>query len=311
MIHIIHGQDLFRSRLFLKEFQKQQKEDNRIVEKYNSEDIEISFIDNFIKGSSLFSEFKILIIEDAFSKPEIIELVENSIDLINTHPHHSFAFYETQDLESNKNFKSIGERSEVSVFNELSRSENIAFLREYFKKHIGISDAIVTDVYNRCNQDMRLSFNELNKISTFCVDRVATAEDADTLSVGVADSNIFLTIDSIFSKNPSLAFDRLQDNWASGDSPEGVFAMLERQLKIISLIKDQIDNGETSSQTIARKINLHPYVVQKTFKIANNISWNTIKKLYQRIESLDARMKQGNIDPYFACELFSFAAVSM
>lgn len=306
MLHIIHGKDTFRSHLALRDLIAQQP----AVDIYSADEVQPARISDFIQSESLFADDKTLILKNALSEKALVDVVAQNVGVISPHKHNTLVLYEIKDVSKSATFKILQEHSQVQTHNQATQAQNISFLRAYFKKHIGVTDAVVAQVYNKCSEDMHLTFSELQKLSALCVDRVATQQDIEEFCIGATEASVFTTIDAIFSRNKTLAFDKLQTSWANGESPELMFAMLERQLRVIILIRSEIENG-TAQQSIAQKTQLHPFVVKKTTPLATKMPWSTIQKLYNRIQSLDSKVKQGHISPYFACELFSFAVLSM
>ena len=306
MLYIIHGQDTFRSHLALRALTAQ----HQAVDTHDADQVKPEDIRDFIQSESLFATSKTCVLKNAFSERPVVDVVVQHTTLIAPHKHTTLILYESKDASANVAFKKLKEHSAVETYNKPTQAQNISFLRDYFKKHLGITDAIVAQVYNKCGENMHLTFSELQKLSTLRVDRVATQQDIQDLCIGTTEENVFATIDTIFSRNKTRAFEKLQSSWASGESPEMMFAMLERHMRVIVLVRSELDK-KTPHQEIAQKTNLHPFVVKKTTPVATQLSWNAIQKLYNRIQSLDSKVKQGYISPYFACELFSFAVLSM
>ena len=306
MIYIIHGKDSFRCRVSLKNITQQ----HSAVERYSADTISLAFVEDFLRGNSLFGGEKTLVIENAFSHTALIQNIQSHAPTIAQHEHHTLICYEDQDISKHSAYKHIQPVSEVIIHNQSTRNQDIDFLREYFKKDIAVRNAVV-EVYNKCQGNLEMAMSELQKLSIFCIDRVATSKDQDDLAIGVVQENIFTTIDAIFSKNKAGALEKMQNSWLNGDSPELMLAMLERQLKILALVLGEIEQGVQSYQTIASNTQQHPFVVKKTIPLTKRFQWNELQNLYQRIESLDTKVKQGYVSPYFACELFSFAVLSM
>ena len=306
MIYIIHGKDSFRCRISLKNLTQQ----HSTVERYSADDISPAFVGDFLRGSDLFGGEKTLVIENAFSHTTLIQNIQQHAPTISQHELHTLICYEDQDISKHSAYKHIQPVSEVILHNQSTRNQDIDFLREYFKKDVAVCNSVV-EVYNKCQGNMEMAMSELQKLSVFCVDRVATQKDQDNLSIGVIQENIFITIDAIFSKNKIGALERIQNSWMNGDSPELMLTMLERQLKIIALVLGEMESGVQSYQTIASNTQQHPFVVKKTMPLTKRFRWNELQNLYQRIESLDTKVKQGYMSPYFACELFSFAVLSI
>lgn len=309
MLYLIHGDNTFFSRMALKELcQKQQK--TQQVERRDSSSITPGELDSFMQGNTLFAAPHTLVVEGVLSSLPLAQVLSGGYEGVAQNPLHTLICYESKDESKHKIVKQMQGVATEMRHSKMSEQEICAFFQVFFKKDVGVSNVIIRDVYRRCEGDAWMMYFELQKIGAFCIDRVATIKDVEALSVGVLSNNIFATVDAVFAKNRVQAFQRLQGHWASGDSPHMLFAMLERQMRIIVSIKGLLDQGVSQPQEVAQKTSLHPFVVRKTLVLARNFTWSNTQKLYARVASFDDKVKKGYMSPYLAVEVFCFAVCS-
>ncbi|MEX0916657.1 MAG: hypothetical protein WDZ44_00965, partial [Candidatus Spechtbacterales bacterium] len=224
-------------------------------------------------------------------------------------PYVHLVLYESGDITTRVAYKALAPHAEVFLFKVLPPAGAVEWLVSVHKKSKAITPAIVGVVFARVGSDMWSAHQELAKLSAYCGDTPATERDVDALDIGVQTANVFATVDGVFSGSASSSFERLQILWQEGQSPLGVFALMERQVRIIALTKEAVDQGVPSG-AIATIAGIPPFAVSKAVATSRRMSWAKIKGLYARVESLDEKMKRGAIDPYFAVELLATAVLA-
>jgi DNA polymerase-3 subunit delta len=306
MLTIIHGKDTLRSRFALRELIAKEGVVAEVLEDASAfEEIRVR-----LENTPLFAGQSLLVLEDGITGECGAKLVSYSrlSDLARA-PHVRLVLYESGDVSPRVAYKALAPHAEVSVFTLLSSAGAVEWLAAAHKKSKAITPAIVRLVFARVGSDMWSAHQELAKLSAYCGDTPAKEEDLDTLDIGVQTANIFATIDGVFSGSASSSFERLQVLWQEGQSPLGVFALMERQLRVIALTKEADARGAASG-VIAKTAGIPPFAVSKAVATSRRMSWAKIKGLYARVESLDEKMKRGAIDPYFAVELLAVAVLA-
>jgi DNA polymerase III subunit delta len=316
MIVVIHGDDTFRSRHKLGEVRRVFEERNpgvpvtRLGDRVSFSEIRVA-----AQNASLFSVGAYAVLEDLSANKELAERVAVSevVARAAQSAEVTLVFFERSSIAKNKTYASIVRAAGKNVFEckALTERAATAWFVDFFKKeHPIVSPAVISDVVHRCNTDMWQSYNELQKLRTYVGRSKPTKRDVEALNIGSEQAQLFPMLDALFSGKADEAFLGLQVHWLRGEHPHGISNMIERQLKILVLVKEQYDAGERSARAIAQKTGIHPFVVSKSLRVASRFSWPKLKELYARAESLDYKSKAGLLDPYLACELLSAAVVA-
>ena len=125
--------------------------------------------------------------------------------------------------------------------------------------------------YKDKNNEFTLSDieNEIKKISSFAgKDTKVTNEIIDRLSQKKIENDIFKLIDYIGEKNSQNAIKILNDMINEGESVLGIFAMINRQFKIVLQVKELLNKG-MNNKIIADKLKMSLFVVNKSIKISS------------------------------------------
>lgn len=110
------------------------------------------------------------------------------------------------------------------------------------------------------------------------------------------DDNIFNLVDALIQGRIPVALTMMRAQYAKGEDDQFIFQMLIRQLRIMLLIADCLSNGETSPDSIAKKLDLHPFVVKKTVPIVKTFSSIELQLLFKRLAEFDLVVKTGRGD---------------
>lgn len=146
--------------------------------------------------------------------------------------------------------------------------------------------------------------NEIQKLVNYAGDKVISEEMVDLLVQADFDSNIFNTIDAIGSRNKKEALKFLHQHLKNGDEPFYIFSMLAYQFRNLLKISDLKENYRMNEGDIVRTTKLHPFVVKKGLAQGRNFSFEMLKKIYQKLSTLDAKAKVGQIDIKLALDKF-------
>lgn len=319
MLIILHGEDNFRTRIKLNELiEAYMKKHNFSLEKFYAQEISFKEFKSVFESQSLFDESKLIVLENLFKNPQLLKQIEEYFGRSGREAVRGqvlsgtstiLALYETSSVAKNKDYKKLLElASKKQEFKKLSSTEAAKWFKAFFeRKNINFNQCNIKEVLVACQNDMWQTYNELNKLYTYALGRQIIKEDLKVLGIGSFETKIFPTIDSIFKGNADKAFLNILLHWQKGEHPQYLFSMIERQLRILALVKESRERGATTHHLVAKELKLHPFVVQKTIPLSNKFSWSTIKALYARVESLDVKSKSGQIDPYLACELLSIS----
>ena len=137
--------------------------------------------------------------------------------------------------------------------------------------------------------------NEIRKISSFAgSDTKVTNEIIDRLSQKKIENDIFKLIDYIGKI--------LNDMIKEGESVLGIFAMINRQFKIVLQVKELLNKG-LNNKAISDKLKLSLFIVNKSIKISRNFTESMIIDMLNYILESDYKKKKGLMRDTLAIEM--------
>lgn len=322
MIIVLHGVDTFRSRIKLKKISAAyhaKHKDNVLFSTFDSVDERFVDIKSALESTSLFHDTRMIIVENVSLQKSLKEQFEQykKLDGIGSDGNTLLIFWEHKSVASDPFFKKLLKiASMTEEFKVLLPAQKVNWFATFFAAESeSVPRPIIQDVIKLCPQsksgdDMWQIYNEIKKLLAFKKGAAISKQDLVTLNIGNQDAQIFPIIDFIFLGNAQAALYNMQLWWQMGEHPHLLFAMIERQLKILVLVKGEQENGSTSPSQMAKSLSLHPFVVTKTLRLTNRFSWPRLRDLYRRVVSLDQKNKSGQISPHLACEMLAAAILS-
>lgn len=120
-----------------------------------------------------------------------------------------------------------------------------------------------------------------------------------------ADDNIFNMVDAIVAGNRKLAFKLIEDQRRLGQEDGYLFSMIVRQFRILISMRDLFNREENiSSDSMAKALELHPFVVKKSLPMIKRYSLDKLKQLYEQLLEIDIKTKTGFADQSWLIDLF-------
>jgi len=308
MIIFLYGQDSYRSRQKLNEivehYKKIQKSGLNL--KYlNGETLNLEDLQNEISQPSIFSEKKMIIINNVFSNSEFKEnFLKKSQKFINSQ--NIILFYEREEISDNDKF--------LKLLKNFGKSQEFKFLkgqnlRNWIKKEIEnyqvkAHPQVIEKLINFIGNDSWQLSNEIKKLVSYRKDKEIQLEDIEFLIRSTKiETDIFNTIDAIAFAQKKKALELLKKHLQKGDSPLYLLSMINYQFRNLLIIKELIEKKH-SYYSILKKLQLNPFVVKKSYQQAQRFSLSELKKIYQKIFQIDFNIKTGKINPEIALELF-------
>jgi len=302
MLIFLYGQDSFRSREELKKMiEKEEKASLNWFNfvKIDAKENEVEIFEQIRQSAntvSMFSENKLIVIENVFSAPE-----ETQKDILE--------FLKTKNMEKDLDTTIVFWTDEINTKSELYKylktkakcqefkpSEG-AQLRNWIKIYISEQDGkIETSASDRLieyiGSDLWRMSNEINKLLDY--NKEIKLENVELLVKPEIDLNIFELIDAMGYKNKAKALKLFNQHLEKGADEFYVLSMIIYQLRNLVLVKS----------TPTAKLKLHPFVIRKSLQQARNFTWDELKKIYYQLMTIDLEAKIGKTDITSALELF-------
>lgn len=150
--------------------------------------------------------------------------------------------------------------------------------------------------------DLWMAANEVDKLVHMRRGAIGLA-DVETELTGKAESNIFAFTDALSRKNARAAIAELERHFDNGANELYLLTMIARQIRILLAIAD-IAKQEPNPATIARRLNLHPFVVKKGLDQIRTFSYSELVRAHDEVMFIDSRLKNSRDNPRALLELF-------
>ncbi len=173
------------------------------------------------------------------------------------------------------------------------------------QKSAGISPAAIKRLSDLVGNDLWTLDGELEKLSLYASGRRIEESDVEELVAQVREASIFAAVDAMIDGRPGLALRLLRQLRQDGREVSYIIAMVERQLRLLALTRDSLDNG-TSQKDLGRLLGVSSqFVLRKTLDQARRLSRQAVAARYRRLLEADLAIKQGNLEPDLALELLA------
>ncbi|MCY3978507.1 MAG: DNA polymerase III subunit delta [Chloroflexi bacterium] len=170
-----------------------------------------------------------------------------------------------------------------------------------------ISATAASAIASLVNDDVLRADNELHKLVCYLDgERAIGEEDVALLTPYVPEANVFEMVDALATGNGSRALELIHQTLHQnpGDAGFGLFGMIARQFRLLSMTRDHLDRGGgAGGQAIAQAIGAHPFVAGKLATQSRRFNAEQLDAILKRLQRYDQDMKTGRIEPRLALEL--------
>ncbi|MCX7845152.1 MAG: DNA polymerase III subunit delta [Dictyoglomaceae bacterium] len=151
--------------------------------------------------------------------------------------------------------------------------------------------------------NLAILYRELEKVISFIGEkREITLEDLKKIS-SPREVAFFTFLDALYKKDVYLALNGLDTLWNEGIHPMIILDIIVKQfrqlLRIYALSKEGF-----SEEEIKEKLDLHPFVIKKTFQSLVNFTAAELLELYFLLRQLDQEIKSTSKNPRVLLEKF-------
>lgn len=306
MIIYLYGEDTFRSSQKLKEIvghYKKIHESGLNLIFFNLAEKNFQEFKDDSKTISMFDEKKLVVLKNSSANNSFQEdFLENSKYFLNSED--IFVFFEEGVPKSNKFFKFLEKKAKSQEFKILQGAQLKNWMKKEFDKYGAKIEIVALDeLIKFAGNDLWNMENEIKKLTSFKNGKIIKKEDITVLIKPKIETDIFETIDAISSRNKKRALELVHKHLENGDSPLYLLSMINFQFRNLLIIKDLIEKGRPY-YTFQKTTGLHPFVVRKSYDLAQRFSFTELKKIYRKIFQVDLNIKTGRLDPQAALDLF-------
>ncbi len=166
-----------------------------------------------------------------------------------------------------------------------------------------VSPAAIACLRDLVGSDLWTLNQELEKLSLYATGRAIEEADVRQMVPQVREANIFAAVDAMIEGRPNVALKLLNQLRQDGREAPYIIGMVERQLRMLSLARESMDQGLSQKDTAGRLGITSQFVIRKTMDQARRHSWADIRWRYTRLLEADLAIKQGRLEPDLALEI--------
>ncbi len=198
-------------------------------------------------------------------------------------------------------YKNLKKLSKLEEFKEQKEGDLARWIINFTKaKGVNISFTDANFLVERIGPNQMTLVKELTKLIIF--EPNITRSNIEDLTEPSPKGTIFNLLDSAFSKNYKKTIELYDSLRVQKVEPQNILAMIVWQLHIVALV----EASKKPPDTVARESGFHPFVVEKSSKIARLVGRTRIKSLLAELCEIDLTIKSQMIDPDEVLKEFLF-----
>lgn len=223
-------------------------------------------------------------------------------------PEQTILVFVEKDLDKRKKLYKLFEKEGTFVsIDKMTHSEFVKWVNKKFKEYQKpISNHALNYFIEMSNYLDKESSKNLYDVDN-TIKSLSNNEDEITervinqyLEIPI-EHNIFKMIDAISEKNIQTSLLILNELVGNGEPEIKVFYLINQQFRNILKTKYLIKSGY-SSNIVATKLGIHPFVAKKASHFANQYTFESLHKIVDIIETVDIEMKSTGLSPHLLIE---------
>lgn len=213
-----------------------------------------------------------------------------------------FSIYEKNIDTKGELYKIVNESGKVMSLESVSEGKWKEYVQAYIDKYnINIDVDALNELAKRTEADFALFRNTMDKLTLY-TDHI-TYNDINLMVLKPLEENVFLIYNSLINKKSDDAIKIYRDLVAQNVEPITIVSTLAKQFRLLHevkyLTKQRMKNTEVAS-LLNIKDTRASILMRQSYNIDDIKIQNTLEELYQ----LDLQIKSGQVDRYYAFELF-------
>lgn len=323
MIIFLHGTDGFRSHQKLeqlrKKFCKNVSQAQTSIENFGN-DVSWEKLHQALFTFGFLATKRLVIIKNLLREPKDDEVIPGLIknyDKLSESEKITLIFLEETIKKSTKGKKEISKEQQAKKdkasriskklftklmkekfcqeFKKMNQSQLINWIKSEVEARGGKIDMNVASKLARLEDDdlWRIS-NVLDSLIAYRDGAEIKDKDLDLFLTSKVDDNIFDLVDAIVQGQERKALQLINEQLDSGVHWGYLINMISRQFGILAMLCAEIEKGDfVQSKDLAKKLKLHPYVVQKGLTQARQYPLEKLQDIYKKLIVVDGQLKRG------------------
>lgn len=309
MIIFLYGSDTFRSRKQLKKmtdkFKQERDPQGFNISILNCEQEKDNHILEQILATPFLAEKRMIILENLLSVTKKTDLQEKILEYLeakNLPEENIYIFWEGDSKPKTNVSKNLLSRliqeKYAQQFEVYKGAKLSAWVNQEIQERNGkISHQALEYLVKNIGDDIWKLNSIIDQLISYKLEQEIELKDVELFLDEKIDDNIFNLVDALIAGQPKKVYQMIREQYRIGEDSQFILSMILRQIKILLELRDLYDREDTSSSDIlAKKLNLHPFVVKKSLPFIKKYNQDRLKNIYNKLLEIDIKTKTGQGD---------------
>lgn len=268
---------------------------------FEGKGIEIEKVVDTAQTLPFFADYRLIVIKNS----GLFKSQNNLADYVKTFPDTTIVVFVEQEVDKrNRLFKAVKEIGVISEMTEMDEKNLKLWVASKLQKSgKKITEQTVSFLLNHSGTNMNILTNEVEKLICFAMDReVITIEDIEEVCTVQITGKIFQMIDAIGNGNQNQALDLYYDLLALREKPLSILFLITRHFNILLQVKDLV-KASFNNSSIAQKVSIPPFTVNKYIAQSKNFSNDRLKEALETCATIEEQIKTGRLNETMGVEL--------
>ncbi|MFL2804320.1 MAG: DNA polymerase III subunit delta [Dehalococcoidia bacterium] len=232
---------------------------------------------------------------------------ENLSVQIDNFPESTFVIFRENELKKTDSiFKFLSDSVIKTNFENFKYRELLEWAKSRFDDlGVFIDSKALSLLIESVGTDLRLLDSEIQKLSMYKPSEMITDKDVGDLVAYVKEQSIFKLVDSVIDGNVNHSLKLIRSLIDSGQSFTFIKRMIERQIRLVLMVKSLKSQGFNSAQ-IGPKVSLFGYPLQKTLELEARLTEFRLIDMYQMILDSEIRERKGEMSEELSFEMLIY-----
>jgi DNA polymerase-3 subunit delta len=188
--------------------------------------------------------------------------------------------------------------TEEAHYAPLSPHQRTIWIRNHLREisqRVSIDSSAAHLLSELCGENLYRVHTELQKLVAYIQEGSISVKDVEALTGAALHAQIFETIEAATGGNKSHALVLYRNQLQAGDDPFYLFSMYVRHMRILVQLADLQNHGVRDQKTLASRLKLHPFVVQKSCVHLARYPLSRLKSIYSLFVRADESIKTGAV----------------
>ncbi|MBT4349653.1 DNA polymerase III subunit delta [bacterium] len=302
MIFFFYGEDSFRAKnkidAIKAKFQTTVDQGGHNIESLDGDTMAIDDFFRSVTATGFLAPKKLIVIKNIFDNKKLASFQDELIKYLakqSDSPEENYLIFwqaSKPDLRK-KLYKTLKKFKYTEEFNALSPDKINAWINKKCQANNKTIQPIARQLLlASVGNNLWQLDQEINKLIHFSQNPEIIIDEVKELVQAKADDNIFNFIDALGKKDKARALKLLEDQLNSGVNGLYILTMITSQFRTlikVKILSEKINNSFAISQTLK----IHTFVASKTLAMSKLYTLAELKKIYQQLLTIDAKLKTG------------------